>query len=451
MEQGKTPTTEPGRKEEDLLAELHEISGAYRRRIQKRQEVEDAYEACMALKAANEKREEAINRRRGEQQKKRAVDEHDLAIDAAVAAYIAANRDAEIVLRHSAPPRPRQTFATHARIVLKQPPAAAGGTVYLDNLAGDYVRGAATACRVDPTRPDHVFDGNRLIIGSRRAPLRTLRWFEQLPQGSIPHQRYRPWFDTKSGMYDLQSLLPPREDGRPALPNAAYRHGDGRKVQASPLSVDYYENLNNLDIHTWINRHAENSSALFLAEVRGNGVAGRLQTLTAMGGRVRGVIFQERVELLADGHSIPTGCPQCRWSGVTGPMSTRFAAVAATASSTATSWLPASQRERPTPTSTTTSRRPIAAFILYFGVDFFYSSARMLKGSTLSRKKAPKVTCPSTEQSSETTRRICSGMPIMEGTPACMRSWKGAIVEEKEKEKEREQRRWPHAQPPLPP
>ncbi|CEM39237.1 unnamed protein product [Vitrella brassicaformis CCMP3155] len=82
------------RKAEDLLAELREI-------IQKLQEViddrtgDDAYEACMALRAANEarqkKREEAINRRRGEQQKQRALDEHDLGIEATVAAYITAN------------------------------------------------------------------------------------------------------------------------------------------------------------------------------------------------------------------------------------------------------------------------------------------------------------------------------------------------------------------------
>ncbi|CEL97327.1 unnamed protein product [Vitrella brassicaformis CCMP3155] len=79
---------------------LHEIIEAYRRRIQKLQEgiddrtSEDSYEAWMTLKAANEawhkKREEAISRRRGEQPKERAVDEHDLGIDAAVAAFIAA-------------------------------------------------------------------------------------------------------------------------------------------------------------------------------------------------------------------------------------------------------------------------------------------------------------------------------------------------------------------------
>ncbi|CEM14049.1 unnamed protein product [Vitrella brassicaformis CCMP3155] len=92
---------------------------------------------------------------------------------------------------------------------------------------------------------------------------------------------------------------PERGEGQPALPHHGYRH-TGPPSSYPPTDERHYESLNNMDIHRWVNTHTHRR-AMYLGQVRGDEMLGRLETLSGMGGGgVRGIVVQETANLLGD-------------------------------------------------------------------------------------------------------------------------------------------------------
>ncbi|CEM10026.1 unnamed protein product [Vitrella brassicaformis CCMP3155] len=113
----------------------------------------------------------------------------------------------------------------------------------------------------------------------------------------------KPVFDFNCGQYAINSLFDREQLGNEPL----YRHSE------SGGRVEDYDVIINTNMHRCINlssRRGPPLRAMCLAQVRGESVFERLQTLMGMGrGRVRGIILTEQLDLLGDGQTIPHFVP----------------------------------------------------------------------------------------------------------------------------------------------